>query len=161
MASVIRILYFKSVFEASKNLCLASKGMHALDLPLVLTEPVNNKIYQNAVTPSQGGKPCQPSLSQLSPASFLSPLVEQALPMVLKTTLGLVQGVEMRNWLFNGLVLKQVAMMERYSLEFSRSQIMAQCTFKSLDDSIYRNSCYEILLLNSPLSCSVSEMVHF
>lgn len=46
-------------------------------------------------------------LPQLSPASFLLPLVKQALPMVvLKTTLGLVQGVEMRNWLFNGLVLK-------------------------------------------------------
>ena len=68
----------------------------------------------------------------------------------------------MRNGLFHEeLVLKQVVMMERHSLEFSKSQVLAQCTFKSLDDSICRNSCYEILLLNSPLSCPVSEMVHF
>lgn len=137
------------------------KACMPLTFPWSLQNLLNSKIYQNAVTPSQGGKPCQPSLSQLSPTSFLSPLIEQALPMVLKTTLGLVQGVEMRNWLFNGLVLKQVAMMARYSLEFSRSQVVAQCTFKSLDDSFYRNSCYEILPLNPPLSCPVSEMVHF
>ena len=68
MASVIRILYFKLVFEASKNLCLASKGMHALDLPHVLTKPVNSAIYQNAVIPARDGNHASlPSPSSAQP----------------------------------------------------------------------------------------------
>ena len=70
----------------------------------------------------------------------------------------------MRNGLFHEeLVLKQVAMMERYSLEFSKSQVLAQCTFKSLDDSICRNSCYEILFHLSKFSMkySMKELASF
>lgn len=53
-----------------------------------------------------------PAFSQLSPASFLSPpLVEQALPMVLKTTLGLVQGGN-EKLAFQWLGPKTVNMME-------------------------------------------------